>query len=529
MVYFPADPTRTGYNFAGWNTGANGSGTAFTASTTVSADITVYAQWTVALPGSYTVTFKLNDGTETFHASKTVTLPATTIGAADFPANPSRTGYNFGGWNTGGNGSGYAFTASTPVYHDITVYAQWTVALPGSYTVTFVMNDGTETVHSVKTVAPPATTIGTDNFPADPTRTGYIFGGWNYYSQGTAFTDSTTVNHDITVYAKWDNYTYTVSFDKNGGNTEASPATRTVNSPSTTINTLPTPPTRSGYIFGGWYTAQDDGGSEFTASTTVSGNITVYARWIYSYTVTFNKNGGDTEAYPATKTVIGPATTIDTLPAPPAKTGYNFGGWYTAPGSGGSEFTETTTVSGNITVHAHWDTYSYTVTFNKNDGDTEAYPATKTVNSPATTIDTLPAPPTRTNYNFDAWNTAPDGTGTLLISSTTVSGDITVYAQWAYTQFDITVNLGDAGDGAFSETDFTLSKSGTGNPDSRTISITGTDYTNPRWMVDGTLKGTGTGIIIQAADYGTGGHGLTLIVTRSGISWSKEIAFTVTN
>jgi hypothetical protein len=48
--------------------------------------------------------------------------------------------------------------------------------------------------------------------------------------------------------------------------------------------------------------------------------------------------------------------------------------------------------------------------------------------------------------------------------------------------------------------------------------------------VDGDLKGTGTSIIINAADYSeVGVHYLTLIISKSGVSWSKEISFTVTN
>ena len=57
----PADPTRTGYTFAGWNTAANGSGTAFTSATLVTADVTVYAQWT-AIPVTWTVSFDSQGG-----------------------------------------------------------------------------------------------------------------------------------------------------------------------------------------------------------------------------------------------------------------------------------------------------------------------------------------------------------------------------------------------------------------------------------------------------------------------------------
>ncbi len=70
----------------------------------------------------------------------------------------------------------------------------------------------------------------------------------------------------------------TVTFHKNGGDTEASPAQITVTSGST-VGTLPTAPTRDGYTFKGWNTAPDGNGTEFTADTPVTGDITVYAQW----------------------------------------------------------------------------------------------------------------------------------------------------------------------------------------------------------------------------------------------------------
>jgi uncharacterized repeat protein (TIGR02543 family) len=516
----PAQPSKTGYSFGGWYTARNGGGTEFTASTTVSGNITVYALWTAIPVDAHTVTFALNDGTEPegIHAVKSVTSPATTI--TDFPADPVRTGYAFGGWYTERDGGGTAFTASTTVSGDRTVYAKWNTY---SYTVSF--DDGAGNMVT-RTVSSPAAVI--DPLPAaPPDKTGYSFGGW--YTEpdggGTEFTISTTVSGNITVYARWIGRTYTVSFDNDGGDTEADPATSAVTRPATTTGELPAPPAKTGYIFGGWYTDRDGGGTEFTAWTAVNNDIRVYAKWdTYSYTVSFDNDGGTTEANPATKTVASPATTVVSLPVPPAKTGYNFGGWYTELDGGGSEFTASTTVSGSITVYARWDAYSYTVSFDTNGGDTQAEPATKTVATPATTIDTLPAPPAKTDYFFAGWNTQANGSGTPFTALTTVSGDITVYALWGQ-QSGITLNL-DAGEGAFTQASFTLSKSAT---ESQSLTLTGTGYTNPRWYVDDNLKGTDNSVTINAADYGAGGHSLALIISKDGVSWSKEIGFTVTN
>ncbi|MDR2444788.1 MAG: InlB B-repeat-containing protein [Spirochaetaceae bacterium] len=84
-----------------------------------------------------------------------------------------------------------------------------------------------------------------------------------------------SVPKQLTVYKT--TITYTVTFNADGG----SPATvtRTVESSGTVGSDMPSDPTRSGYSFGGWYTAQNGGGGQFTGSTVVSANITVYAKW----------------------------------------------------------------------------------------------------------------------------------------------------------------------------------------------------------------------------------------------------------
>jgi uncharacterized repeat protein (TIGR02543 family) len=98
----------------------------------------------------------------------------------------------------------------------------------------------------------------------------------------------------------WDNpsRTYTVTFDSQGATVEADPTTKTVTSPATTIDALPTEPTRTGYAFDGWYTEIDGGGTEFTAATTVTADITVYANWTETiYAVGNTGPGGGTVFY----------------------------------------------------------------------------------------------------------------------------------------------------------------------------------------------------------------------------------------
>jgi uncharacterized repeat protein (TIGR02543 family) len=341
----PAAPTRTGFIFGGWYTGTAGTGTSFTANTSVKANITVYANWT-----SYSYSVSFNSQYATVAANPTsikVASPATTVGA--LPAAPTRSGYTFAGWWTGIGGTGTEFTATTPVTANITVYAYWSTS--PVYVVTFDSQYATvEASPASITVVYPATTVGA--LPAAPTKLGYNFLGW--YTEtggaGTAFTASTTVTANIMVYAYWGPYIpYTVTFDSQGGTAE-SPITLT--SPATTVGTLmPAAPTRTGYIFGGWYTGTAGTGTSFTANTTVTTNITIYAKWIsYSYAVSFNSQSG-TAVSPIT--VASPATTVGVLPAS-TRSGYTFGGWWTGIGGTGTQFTASTPVTKSITVYAWW-------------------------------------------------------------------------------------------------------------------------------------------------------------------------------
>ena len=359
---------------------------------------------------------------------------------ATMPTNPTKEGYIFGGWYTEINGGGTEFTANTKVTGDITVYAKWNY----SYEVTFDSQEATTPSDPTsKTVISPNTTV--DELPISPEKTGYTFGGW--YTEvnggGTEFTLNTNVTDDLTVYAKWNTYSYTVTFDSQEATTNANPISKTVISPNITVDGLPTVPEKTGYTFGGWYTEVNGEGTEFTANTKVIGDITVYAKWNYSYEVTFDSQESTTNANPAIKTITNPNTTIDELPTAPEKIGYTFGGWYTEVNGEGTEFTANTKVIGDITVYAKWNSYSYTVTFDNQEATTPSDPISKTVISPNTTVDELPTDPEKIDYTFGGWYTEVNGGGTEFTTNSKVTGDITVYAKWNYT-YEVTFDSKEA-------------------------------------------------------------------------------------
>jgi uncharacterized repeat protein (TIGR02543 family) len=150
---------------------------------------------------------------------------------------------------------------------------------------------------------------------------------------------------------------FTVIFNKNGGNSEADPKTKTVEQPVRGVDSLPTPPAKDTFTFTGWNTRADGSGTVFDAESTVTGNFTVYAQWtIKTYTITFNSNGGsgiESQNIPYGEKAAKPA--ID-----PVKKEYNskLGGWYTdnTTFSNKWDFTNNA-VNGDTELFAKWIPY----------------------------------------------------------------------------------------------------------------------------------------------------------------------------
>lgn len=216
LASLPVQPTRDGYDFAGWFTETSGGTKIELLITNFYGDCPVYAQWTsqqVPVTG-YTVTFDANGGTLTGDATMTTDANGN---LGSLPTAPSWEGYTFTDWfdaAIGGNEitTGTSFTANT------TVYAQWTAngdtPTPGaSYTITFDANGGTLAEGVVNT-----RTTGTDGKLAGvvsaPVMDGYTFVGWfTATNGGEQVTTSYVFTSDVTVYAQWTQNTTPVDPD----------------------------------------------------------------------------------------------------------------------------------------------------------------------------------------------------------------------------------------------------------------------------------------------------------------------------
>ena len=180
--------------------------------------------------------------------------------------------------------------------------------------------------------------------PETPVREGYDLTGWNpalpekYPEKDTEYT---------AVWVKEGDYTITyVNVD---GATNENPAGYNVETGTITLKD----PVKTGYTFEGWYMAEDFTGEAVTEIPQGStGDITLYAKWLESYTITYELDGG-TNA-PENPESYNVETETITL-KDPVKTGNTFAGWY-KDGGFTDEITEIIQgTTGNITLYAKWE------------------------------------------------------------------------------------------------------------------------------------------------------------------------------
>lgn len=184
-----------------------------------------------------------------------------------------------------------------------------------------------------------------------PTREGHIFKGWSTTSNGAVeyrAEDVYSTDSNITLYAVWEAYTYTITYNANGGENAPDAQTKTY---GVDIVLSTTAPTREGYNFVGWATSEN-GEVIYNSGNTYSDNctITLYAVWIIeektTYTIVYDANGGTGVPDPVTKEK-GKSTYISSVI--PTREGFTFLGWSTH--QAGNMYS---TVDNGIDVVSNW-------------------------------------------------------------------------------------------------------------------------------------------------------------------------------
>ena len=347
-------------------------GNSYAPGASVPADVTeLTVQWTAP---TYTVTLHANGGT-----INNGNVAEYTYGVgATLPTDVTRTGYTFKGWYYNENLTGSPVTAIGDTETGNKEYwAKWEI---NQYTVTVKPENGEADITITQDYGTPITA------PADPTREGYTFIGWDKAIPATMPAEN------MTITAKWKVNSYTITFDTTGGS-KIAPITQDYG----TAIVAPADPTREGYTFIGWDRA--------IPATMPAENMTITAKWkVNSYTITFDTAGGS-EIAPITQDY---GTQI-AAPADPTRKGYTFIGWDKA--------IPATMPAENMTITAKWKVNSYTITFDTA-GGSEIAPITQDYG----TAITAPADPTREGYTFIGWD--------MEIPTTMPAENITVTAQW---------------------------------------------------------------------------------------------------
>ena len=240
--------TRPGYTQTGWAT-TDGGERVYGLKDYYYANevLTLYPVWS---PNSYTITFDTDGGSEISPITQDYGSEITA------PANPSKTGYTFVGWDK-------EIPTAMPA-ENITIKAQWKA---NSYTITFDTDGGSE-------ISPITQDYGSEiTAPANPSKTGYTFVGWDKEIP------TAMPAENITIKAQWKANSYTITFDSDGGSTVES---KTLSWNDKVLDGV-AEPIRNGYSFIGWkyidyIVYANTVYAELAADDSVNG-ITLKAEW----------------------------------------------------------------------------------------------------------------------------------------------------------------------------------------------------------------------------------------------------------
>ena len=389
------NPTRDGYEFAGWYKDAS-CRNPFNFNTTINAAMTLYAKW------NYVVSFGGGDDGLPNHQ---ITVDPDNPRLPDtLPVPPSKDDEEFQGWFSDPECT-KPVKPGDPIDCPSHFYPKWTP----KYTISF-------DAPGCKPIPPQCIVQGhTCPQPENPVRDGYHFDGWYTDKECTnKFDFSTPITCPIELHAKLD---YVVSFgDGTDGLTDYQIIVDSNN--ANLPGTLPVPPERENEEFQGWY-YDPECTKPVKPGDSISGPTVLYPNWPSRHTVVFDTNGG---------TPIPPVKVTDgnllPMPAEPAKPNNTFGGWsYIDPGCNCKKpFDPSKPITEGITIIVDWLPHIDFSTDPEN-------PLPPVVVPPDGHID-LPTPPSKPDSSFAGWFEDPEFTKPF-DPTKPIDGPITLYPKYA--------------------------------------------------------------------------------------------------
>ena len=442
-----ASVKKDGHTFVGWRVGANGStGSVMKAGDTIggiTGDVNLYAE----LEKNHTITFQ----SEYSGASGLMTSATSNGTKYTVPVEPTMYGFTFAGWKVTSGNAGVTGNDITNITGDITLTAQWTkdgTTPVGSHKVTFVRNNTTDGSASNWPNDLTGAKDSTVTIPWNiPRAEGYTFLGWstteNATTADTTYAPGATVtlgDTDITLYAVWRENMVSITYPTSLAGGKVTPGASSVKpGASVTFSVL----IATGYDASSVNVTANGIGLGAVNKTTAQNGVT-------TLTYTFNPTVDTTILVSAPKKLTYNVTLpisdkVDvsfTNPASDAKsmtvnygsnvafkvaarTGYTVKGVY-ANGQklkeeNGAYTIKDITADQRVTVDVEAIQF-HKVTYVVLD---KTYLVQDVQHSQTSTVEN----PVVEGYTFMGWNTKQDGSGDTFNSTTTVNGNITVYAQ----------------------------------------------------------------------------------------------------
>ncbi len=334
------------------------------------------------------------------------------------PADPTKTGYVFGGWYTDSELTKPFEQGMLVPLGGLTLYAKWDASKDTKYTVEHYQQTLAETDTAGYELVASDMMTGTTEQPTAAAAKVYIGFTVKPFDQAVVAADGSTV---VKIY--YDRNVYPVSWNVNGGS-ELTGDYLSGDQKFGTPVTKPADPTKTGYIFDGWYTDSECTKALENGATVPVGGLDIYAKWTPSsntkYTVEhYKQNLGDAEyALADTDEMTG---TTGQQTAAEAKDYEGF--------TAEAVSQKTIAADGTTVVEIRYSRNSYNVSWNVNGGSALAGEYTNGSAKYGTTI-VLPAAPTKQGYVFDGWYLEENLKEKMPENMTVPAKDVVLYAAW---------------------------------------------------------------------------------------------------
>lgn len=407
------NPSREGYIFDGWYTDNSYNQPIEIIESGSSGPVDVYAKWNKI----FTISYFLDGGTN--HDSNPSTY---TIKSADIIlGNPSRLGYSFEGWY---EDSGYVVSSSTLARGstgDKSFYAKWVAQSNTPYLIEYYQQNLTGTGYAL---AETKTLRGTTDTIVEAPTHEYVGFNENQTHENAVPSGRLFGDGSLVLKRYYDRSTYTVQFAENGGSLVVDYSGirygATINVPETII--------REGYSLVGWYKENTFESLWQFSSDSITGEITLFARWEANTDTPYRvehflqeKSGADYALLDSAVEHLAGITGSTVSAEPVSLVGFNINLAHDGTASSGEIAGD-----GSLALRFYYDRDTFNVCFSVYGGSSVS--TISDVRYDASISE--PVSPIRAGYDFAGWYRESTYVSRWDFSKDTITSDTTLHAKW---------------------------------------------------------------------------------------------------